>query len=130
MSICSIIYLIIGIIDRPSFKNFTPTNQSILEYLYLHDFSILLEIAIFSPISEQTGFNNSNVITSLFDPVIEITFEPTAVEPTLTRSVSNFFISLTLSILLIPCFCLTPRSLLSKWHLTSILVNISGSLPG
>ena len=56
----------------------------------LQDFSIFLVIDIFSPISQHTGFINSNDISSPFAPANAVTFAPTAVEPTFSSKISCF----------------------------------------
>ena len=72
-----------------------PINLLLIYPFYLHESSILLDIAIFSPISVQTGSNKSNVIISLLFPETKTTLPPTAVDPTLTSKVSPFLISCT-----------------------------------
>jgi len=65
-----------------------------------------------------------------FPPAIEKTVAPTEVEPTFKRRVSPSLISVTDSGFLLPSFCFTPNSLVSRCTLTSILMNMSGSFPG
>lgn len=60
----------------------------------LNDFSILLEIAIFSPTSAHTGEIKSKEIIDR-PPVIEVTLAPTVVEPTFKRRVSPILMSVT-----------------------------------
>lgn len=79
----------------------------------LNDSSILLDIAIFSPISAHTGEIKSNVIIAL-PPEICLTLAPTEVDPTFNKSVSSILISVTDSGFLLPNFCFTPKSLVNK----------------